>query len=139
MRKDGSHTAAFPIVPTAASSQAKMEVLIGSFLLAGVLLSVALILLGLLWHFAVTGQLRLDYQLKGMNLFQLVAAEIGMAWHGQFHPEALITGGIATLMLTPYLRVLLSVFYFSAVLKNWKYTVITSFVLIVLTFSLFIR
>jgi uncharacterized membrane protein len=139
MRKDGSHTAALSSAPTAASSQAKMEVLIGSFLLAGVLLSVALILIGLLWHFAVTGQLRLDYQLKGMNLFQLLAAEVGMAWHGQFHPEALITGGIATLMLTPYLRVFLSVFYFMAVLKNWKYTVITSFVLIVLTFSLFIR
>ncbi len=116
-----------------------MEVLLGTSLLVGVLLSMALILAGLIWNFVATGHLSLDYELAGMNLFQLLAAELGMAWNGQVQPTALINGGIATLMLTPYLRVVLSVFYFMAVLKNWKYTVITSFVLVILTFSLFVR
>jgi len=35
--------------------------------------------------------------------------------------------------------VLASMVYFLVVLKNWKYTVFTSFVLLVLTGSLFLR
>ena len=42
-------------------------------------------------------------------------------------------------MLTPFVRVLASMFYFIIALKNWKYTVFTGIVLGVLTFSLFIR
>jgi uncharacterized membrane protein len=128
-----------PPVDSNTLKQERMEVLLGTFLLAGVLLSVSLIVLGMAWYFASTHHLRLEYELAGMNLFQLLAAEIGMAWRGQFHPELLINGGIAALMLTPYLRVLLSMLYFMGVLKNWKYTVITSIVLVVLTFSLFLR
>jgi uncharacterized membrane protein len=42
-------------------------------------------------------------------------------------------------MLTPYLRVVASVVYFMAGLRNWKYAVFTGFVLAVLTYSLFLR
>jgi uncharacterized membrane protein len=133
-------TAARPGASPAALSQEKMEVLLGYFLMSGVLVSVGLISTGLVWHFAATGGLRaFNYELSGMNLFQLLAAEIGSAVHGQFQPRLLVNTGIAALMLTPYLRVVLSVFYFMVVLKNWKYTVITSVVLVTLTFSLFIR
>jgi len=123
---------------TGASKQERMEVLLGAFLLAGVLLSVGLILLGMIWHLVVFGHLSLTYELAGMNLFQLLAAEVRMGARGQFRPALLINGGIATLMLTPYLRVLLSMVYFFLVLRNWEYTVITAVVLVILTFSLFI-
>jgi uncharacterized membrane protein len=47
--------------------------------------------------------------------------------------------GIAVLMITLFLRVLVSMVYFFFVLRNWKYTLFTLFVLLVLTRSLFLR
>jgi uncharacterized membrane protein len=49
-----------------------------------------------------------------------------------------MTLGIAILMLTPYVRVILSVIHFSRE-KNVKYVLITFFVLALLTISLAIR
>jgi uncharacterized membrane protein len=121
------------------SRQARMDVLLGSFLLIGLVLSVALILIGLTWNFAATGQFRLDYRLVGMNLFQLLASETRFALHGEVQPRFFINVGIALLMLTPFLRVVVSVAYFMIAMKSWKYTLFTAIVLVILTFSLFIR
>jgi uncharacterized membrane protein len=119
--------------------QLEMDVLVGYILLCGVLLSMALIVGGLLWKYIQTGGVRLEYELAGMNLFQFVVSEIHLAALGQMRPRLLINMGIVVLMLTPFFRVLASVAYFLVVLKNWKYTVFTLFVLLVLTGSLFLR
>ena len=42
-------------------------------------------------------------------------------------------------MLTPYVRVLVSILYFAFSERNWKYALFTGFVFSVLTFSLFLR
>lgn len=119
--------------------QLEMDVLVGYILLCGVLLSMALIVAGLLWKYIQTGGVRLEYELAGMNLFQFVVSEIRLAALGHFRPRLLINMGIVVLMLTPFFRVLASVVYFLVVLKNWKYTAFTLFVLLVLTGSLFLR
>ena len=119
--------------------QLEMDVLVGYILLCGVLLSMALIVAGLLWKYIQTGGVRLEYELAGMNLFQFVVSEIHLAALGQIRPRLLINMGIVVLMLTPFFRVLASVVYFLVVLKNWKYTTFTLFVLLVLTGSLFLR
>ncbi len=119
--------------------QLEMDVLVGYILLGGVLLSMALIVAGLLWKYIQSGGVRLEYELAGMNLFQFVVSEIHLAVLGQVRPRLLINMGIVVLMLTPFFRVLASVVYFLVVLKNWKYTVFTLFVLLVLTGSLFLR
>jgi uncharacterized membrane protein len=57
---------------------------------------------------------------------------------GQSNPGAaiwLITVGIVLLILTPFVRVIISVFYFGWE-KNFKYVVITLFVFVVLVLSL---
>lgn len=123
----------------AESRQLEMDVLVGYILLGGVLLSMALIVAGLVWKYIQTGGVHLNYELAGMNLFQFVMTEIHIAALGQVRPRLLINIGIAVLMLTPFFRVLASMVYFLAVLKNWKYTVFTLFVLLVLTGSLFLR
>ncbi|HEY6936900.1 MAG TPA: DUF1634 domain-containing protein [Terriglobales bacterium] len=130
-----------PTVESSATEarQLEMDVLVGCILLGGVLLSMALIIAGLLWKFIQTGGVRLEYELAGMNLFQFVVSEIHLAVLGQVRPRLLINMGIVVLMLTPFFRVLASVVYFLVVLKNWKYTVFTLFVLLVLTGSLFLR
>ena len=115
-----------------------MDVLVGYILLGGVLLSLVLLSAGILWKWIKTGG-SLDYQIAGMNLFELVKDEFRRAAHGEVRPRLLISMGITVLLLTPYLRVVASVFYFLFALKNWKYTLFTSIVLLVLTFSLFLR
>ena len=121
------------------SRQMEMDVLVGYILLSGVLLSMALIAGGLIWKYMLTGGLRFDYQVEGMNLFQFLVSEVRLAVLGPMRPRLLVNMGIAVLMLTPFFRVLASAAYFLLVLKNWKYTVFTLFVLLVLTGSLFLR
>ena len=121
------------------AEQAKMDLLIGYLLLSGVVLSLALIAAGLAWRWIRTGKPSLDYQLIGTDVFRLAVEEIRLATHGAIRPRLLDTSGIIVLMLTPYLRVLASVAYFFFVLRNWKYTLFTSIVLAVLTYSLFLR
>jgi len=116
-----------------------MDVLIGYILLAGVFISMAFIAAGLLWQYLITGKLGLDYQIIGMNLAQFVATEVRAVAAGRVYPETVINWGILSLMLTPYFRVLASVVYFMVGLKNVKYTAFTAFVLLVLTYSLFLR
>jgi uncharacterized membrane protein len=129
--------------PTAESAQEwrqlEMDALVGYILLGGVLLSMALIVAGLFWKYLQTGGVRLGYELAGMNLFQFVVSEVHLAAIGQIRPRLLVNMGIVVLMLTPFFRVLASVVYFLVVLKNWKYTMFTLFVLLVLTGSLFLR
>jgi len=121
-----------------AARQEKMDTLIGYILQVGVLLSLVLVAAGLLWTWLRTGRLELNYRITGMNLFEFVANEVRLAINGAVRPRLLVNLGIITLMLTPFVRVAASVVYFLAVLKNWKYTLFTTIVLAVLTYSLFL-
>jgi uncharacterized membrane protein len=116
-----------------------MDVLIGSVLLTGVMISAALVLAGLAWHWLRTGQLEVHYTLAKMNLFQFAVAELSDLVHGAFRPRLLISLGVVVLLLTPYVRVLASLVFFLFVEHNGKYVLFTAFVLLVLTYSLFLR
>jgi uncharacterized membrane protein len=116
-----------------------MEALVGLILLSGVLVSAAFLLVGLAWRWAATGGFSFDYQIKGMNLFQFLAADLRQAWAGQLRPRLFVSLGIAVLLLTPYVRVLASMISFATVERNLKYTLFTAFVFFVLTYSLFLR
>jgi len=116
-----------------------MEILIGYILLGGVLLSTALLVIGLVWHWARTGHLRLEYPIMGMNLFEFVHHGVKQIAAGDVHPTLMVNLGIAAVMLTPYVRVLASMLYFAWVEHNRKYTLFTGFVLVALTYSLFLR
>ena len=116
-----------------------MDHLIGYILLSGVLLSAALMLAGLGWHWAASGDPRMEAPLAGVNLFQLVAADLREVASGRLRPHLLINLGLAVLLLTPYVRVTASMLYFAAAERNWKYTLFTSFVFILLTYSVSLR
>ncbi|HEX5412932.1 MAG TPA: DUF1634 domain-containing protein [Terriglobia bacterium] len=119
--------------------QFEMDTLVGVVLRDGVLLSLGLIVIGLFWRWLRTGGFALDYQIAGTNLFEFVTGEVGLAVQGSVRPRLLINLGIAVLMLTPFIRVAVSMVYFMGFLRNWKYTCFTAIVLIVLTYSLFLR
>ena len=116
-----------------------METLVGYILLGGVLLSSVLMMAGLAWHWVATGYLGLDYTIAGMNFFEFVLADVHQVASGAARPRLLVSLGMAVLMLTPYVRVLVSILYFAFVEHNWKYTFFTGFVFSVLTYSLFLR
>jgi len=58
---------------------------------------------------------------------------------GAWRPRLLVNLGLVVLLLTPYARVLASMLYFALVERNRKYTAFTTFVLLTLTYSLFLR
>jgi uncharacterized membrane protein len=116
-----------------------MELVVGSILLVGVLSSMALLAAGLAWHWATSGNTVLDYSLAGTTVFQFVLTDIGQLTSGALRPRVLVNLGIGVLLLTPYVRVLASLLYFALVERNPKYSAFTAFVLLVLTYSLFLR
>jgi uncharacterized membrane protein len=116
-----------------------MEILIGYILLVGVLLSVALLAIGFIWRWERSGNLRFQHTIVGMNFFEFVLTSLRQMASHDLRPRVMVNMGIAVLMLTPFVRVLASVFYFALVQRNWKYTLFTGFVLSVLTYSLFLR
>ena len=127
-----------PTPEPAESRTALMDAVIGYVLLGGVLLSVALLVAGLFWHWVKTGNVNVEFKIAKLNLFQFVVAEIGGIGR-DFRPRLLVGLGIAALFLTPYLRVVASLVFFVLVEHNWKYSLFTGFVLAVLTYSLFLR
>ena len=128
-----------PAQPDVKNPASKMEMLVGYILLVGVLLSIILIGIGVIWHYAATGKLGLVYSISGMNLYRFVLSDFSQAAHMPLRPRLLVNFGIATLMLTPYIRVFASMVYFAFEERNGRYTVFTGFVFLVLTYSLFLR
>jgi uncharacterized membrane protein len=122
-----------------AKSGFDMEILVGYVLLIGVLLSLALIFAGLVWHVATAHQLGFEFEIAGTNLFRFVLTNLGQLAAYTVSPRLLISLGIIVLLLTPYVRVLTSMIYFAVVAHNWKYTLFTAFVLSILTYGLFLN
>ena len=72
--------------------------------------------------------------LQGRNFFTLLS-ELLRETLTSYSTVRLMALGVAVLILTPYVRAVMSVAYFAS-RKNIKYTIITAFVLTLLTVSL---
>lgn len=124
----------------AGSSDTKLERVISYVLIIGVVTSLLFEIAGMLLFHRVYGSLAISHDsrmfLRGKNFFiflvQLFSGSPASL------PIRLITLGIAVLILTPYVRAILSVIYF-AVKGNGKYLVITLVVLTILTISLLVH
>lgn len=126
------------LVPAQTDRSTGMETLIGYILLIGVLFSIGLLLIGTAWHWLTTGNLRLDYRIQAMNLWNFLITSLRSLFTGALTPKTVINLGISVLLLTPYTRVLASMIFF-VIERNWKYSVFTFFVFGVLTYSLFLQ
>lgn len=127
------------MTPKASHHSFDMETLVGYILVVGVGLSMALVALGLAWHWARDGNLVMDYEIKGLNFLEFVVADVRNLFAPGLRPRYFVSMGIAVLMATPYIRVLASMLYFAIAERNWKYTLFTAWVLGLLTYSLFLR
>ncbi|MCR4394254.1 MAG: DUF1634 domain-containing protein [Dehalococcoidales bacterium] len=120
------------------SQISRLDSVISYILIIGLVASLILIITGLILY-CLQGNLEIQLEkpevyIQGNNFFTF----LGGLLSGSFQTNTAIffmTLGIAVLILTPFIRVLASVFYF-VVIRDAKYIAITLFVLIVLTISL---
>ncbi len=119
-------------------SESKFEKAISTVLISGVIGSLLLEGIGIVSFYRTYGHLRVlekeSLFLHGTNFFNFLTNLLRGNYPHE-SPILLMSFGIAFLVLTPYVRVALSVFYFARE-KNVKYVLITVFVLILLTLSL---
>ena len=115
-----------------------LEIAISYLLIVGVVASLLLEVAGMILYYHSYGNLAIlsggAVMIHGRDFFSFI--------YGLFTRENspgaaiwLMTTGIALLILTPFVRVIVSVFYFGWE-KNFKYVAITLFVLVVLGLSL---
>jgi uncharacterized membrane protein len=123
------------------SGDSKLETGISYLLIAGVIISLILEIVGLVLFYFTNHSLAISQDdtvfINGKDFFSFVIQQ----FQGQ-HPQGLglqlITIGIIVLVLTPFIRLVVSVFYFGWE-KNIKYVLITLFVLVVITLSLILH
>ena len=119
--------------------ESRLETIISYLLITGVIISLCLEVTGIvlfsrLYHTLNVMPANKSLLIQGQNFFTFlyfVAQGEGMA------NQAILfmTLGVAVLILTPYIRVIAS-FIFFAWERDYKYVLITAFVLVILTVSL---
>jgi uncharacterized membrane protein len=114
-----------------------LNTLVDGILLAGLVLSVTLIIAGLGWQWISTGSMGSFPTITAHNLLEYVLYIFRNITIGEMVPAALVNAGIAALLLTPFARVLASFLFFGFQERNRTYTAITGFVLVVLAIVLF--
>ena len=92
-----------------------MEILVGSILFRGVVLSSGLLAIGLVWHWITTGRLELEYSLAPTNFSEFFLADVRRLFSNALESRSLVDLGLAVLIVTPYERVFASIVYFALV------------------------
>jgi len=120
------------------SGESKLETGISYLLITGVIVSLLLEIIGIIILYHSYGHLAISQDaamfIRGHDFFSFIYEQFG----GKYVAESgtlFMTTGIIVLILTPYIRVIVSVIYFGWE-KNIKYVLITLFVLVVVTLSL---
>ena len=118
--------------------ESKLETAISYLLILGVVASLFLETIGMVLFYRFYGQFYLSEDkvmfLHGRNFFNFLHVLL-CGGSPDKSPIFFMTLGIASLIVTPYLRVIVSVAYFTWK-RDIKYSLITIFVLAVLTISL---
>lgn len=118
------------------SGESGLESGISLLLIAGVITSLVLEVIGVVIFYHSSGSLDISQSesmfIRGHDFFSFIFEQIKKT---QGSGVLFMIAGIVVLILTPYVRVVASVFYFAQE-KNIKYVWITLFVLVVITLSL---
>lgn len=115
-----------------------MEAVISYILIVGVILSLVLEVTGLIFFYRTYHNFNFSesglFKIQGHDFFGYIAGLLRGGFTGGTTVQ-FMTAGIIVLLLTPFLRVVFSAGYFARE-RNYKFVVITVFVLVVLTISL---
>ena len=113
-----------------------MEDLIAALLRWGMLLSFGLVLTGLVLRMAFTHRLGLEKSLQGANVLHLLLRDVSRAGSHRACPSWLIRLGVSALLLTPFVRVAASCYYFAVIGRNWTHALLTMLTLLTLGYIL---
>jgi uncharacterized membrane protein len=120
------------------SGETKLELIVSYLLIVGVVASVFFEVVGIALYFGAYGNVLVSQDksvfISGEDFFAFFVQQVQHLFGAQ-NAVTFMALGIVVLMLTPFIRALTSVFYFSWE-HNWKYVAITLFVFVVLTLSL---
>lgn len=105
-----------------------MESLVERLLSLGMVVSIGFLVVAMVVQWFAKGQIGPWENLQGTNLLQFMRPVPGASF--------LVHLGIGALLLTPYLRVLVSMLYFAWVDRNVKYALFSGLVLFALTYIL---
>ena len=109
----------------------RLERVLGLLMLAGTIASLALMTIGTSLYFLQHGDevsVSERWIVRSRSFLEFVTS-IG---EGRNLPVILMKAGVATLMLTPYSRAVISLLYFAA-RREWKFTTITGLVVTALS------
>jgi uncharacterized membrane protein len=117
--------------------ESRLETAISYLLISGVIVSLLLEVAGVILYLRGHGNLVISHDqgvfIQGRDFFSFIYQLWGNHTGGT--AILLMISGVVVLILTPFIRIILSVVYFGWE-KNWKYVFITLFVLLVITLSL---
>lgn len=111
-----------------------LEDIISYILTFGTIFSIFLLSIGVIAYLVYIKEITLDWILKGENLFVALNNVLSNVFQNNIS-YTFMAIGILMLMLTQYIRVIVSIVYFSLI-KDCKYVVITLIVFIILTLSI---
>ena len=114
-----------------------MEHLVGAILGSGTVLSFGLVIAGLMLRAAIGGPVGIEEPLYGTNVLQFILADLHRL-SPQLWPVVLTHLGVAVLLVSPYVRVLVSLLSFAFLERSWSHTLLTGSVLTLLTYILFL-
>jgi uncharacterized membrane protein len=117
--------------------ESKLETAISYLLISGVVISLLLEIAGVTLYLRSHGNLIISHGqeifIQGRDFFSFIFQLWGN--HTTGAAILLMIAGVVVLILTPFIRIIVSAVYFGWE-KNWKYVFITLFVLLVITLSL---
>lgn len=113
-----------------------MEHLVSSILQDGMFISIGFVTVGLFLQWVVAGQISFKSELRGENVLQFILGELHRSGSPRLLFSLWVKLGIAALLLTPYVREVVSLLYFVFVERSWKHMLFTAFTLIPLTYIL---
>lgn len=115
-----------------------MEDLISSILRSGMWISMGLVMAGLALQATGAGQGGFEDRLQGTNVLQFLLADLHRAGSPRLWLSLLAHLGVAVVLVTPYARVLASLYYFACVERRGTHALLTSLALVTLTYILFL-
>jgi uncharacterized membrane protein len=117
----------------------KLETIISYWLLTGVVISLVLEVIGMIFYYSAYGNFNiltanLSWFVHGQNFFTFL---INLFQADNFNNKAVffLTFGMTTLILTPYIMVIIAFIYFLWQ-RNFKYMLITAVVVTIISVSL---
>jgi uncharacterized membrane protein len=105
----------------------------------GVALTIIFFVAGMIRFYIRHDSLNVDYSMFYKNFYQFTEREMQFITLGHFRTEVLLNAGLMILLLTPMIQVLATGVYMVVANKNWKYGIITLFVLLILSISLLLH